>query len=156
MEHSSGVLLYKKINKEILFFVCTPDGPFWKNRELWSFPKGHIEVGETPFITALREFKEETSVQLTNDEGKYHYFGKIKQNKSKQVYVFVKEYEGEDLDSCYSNLTISEYPYKSGKFISHHEIKKYAWKTYDELKTCGIKAYLGTYQKILELNGNNK
>lgn len=34
-----------------------------KNPDLWVFPKGHIEPGETPAQTALRETQEEAGVE---------------------------------------------------------------------------------------------
>ena len=34
-----------------------------RERLLWSLPKGHIEVGETPEEAALREVKEETGIE---------------------------------------------------------------------------------------------
>lgn len=77
MEVSSGVLLYRNNNGVIEFFVCTPDGPYWKYRELWCFPKGHIENNETPFQTAIREFEEETSVKLSDNPIDYECFGMI-------------------------------------------------------------------------------
>lgn len=30
---------------------------------MWSLPKGHIEVGETPEVTAVREVAEETGIE---------------------------------------------------------------------------------------------
>ena len=35
----------------------------------WSFPKGHVEEGETEIQTALREVKEETGLSITLEEG---------------------------------------------------------------------------------------
>lgn len=38
-----------------------------KGRMIWSFPKGHIEQGETPEQTAVREVFEETGLTATVD-----------------------------------------------------------------------------------------
>ncbi len=35
----------------------------------WSFPKGHVEEGETELQTASREIKEETNVDVTFEDG---------------------------------------------------------------------------------------
>ena len=35
----------------------------------WSFPKGHVESGETEVQTALREVKEETGLSIQLEEG---------------------------------------------------------------------------------------
>lgn len=146
MEISSGIILYRVIdNNDIEFFMCTPDGPYWKSRTLWCFPKGHMEGNETPFETALREFEEETSVKLVSDETKYNYLGFIKQNKKKNVHIFIKEYENENLENCYSNLCVSII---KGEEIEHREIKGYKWVTLDEYKESGIKAYIPILEKI--------
>ena len=44
-----------------------------KGRKIWSFPKGHIEPGETPRQAALREVLEETGYKAQN----MIYLGKI-------------------------------------------------------------------------------
>ena len=152
METSSGIILYRKVNDTVEFFVCTPDGPYWKHRELWCFPKGHMEMNETPFQTALREFEEETSVKLTSNETEYECFGVVKQNKKKNVYVYYKPYQDEDLTNCYSNTCISVI---DGVEIEHNEIKAYKWITIDEYKESGIKAYIPYLEKIIEKVGNN-
>lgn len=153
METSSGVILYKKVNDVMQFFMCTPDGPYWKHRILWCFPKGHIEDNETPFETALREFEEETSVKLTSDENQYAFYGKIKQNKKKFVFVYVKQYQNEDLTNCYSNTCIS---IVNGVEYEHNEIKDYKWVTLEEYKEKGIKAYIPILEQILiDCDNNN-
>ena len=58
----------------------------------WSFPKGHVEPGETEIETALREVREETGLELSLQEGfreSVEYFPKpyIK----KQVVYFLGE-----------------------------------------------------------------
>lgn len=145
METSSGIILYKKVNDTFEFFMCTPDGPYWVNRVLWCFPKGHMEENETPFETALREFEEETSVKLINDETKYKYLGIVKQNKKKNVHVFIKPYENEDLSNCYSNMCTSII---KGVEVEHAEIKGYKWINIEEYKENGIKAYIPILEKI--------
>ena len=53
------------------------------NGRYWSFPKGHIEDGETEQQTAIREIKEETGLDVTITPGfreisEYCPFGKIR------------------------------------------------------------------------------
>ena len=53
------------------------------NGRYWSFPKGHIEEGETEQETAIREIKEETGLDVTLVQGfreisEYSPFGKIR------------------------------------------------------------------------------
>ncbi|MBQ5399247.1 MAG: NUDIX domain-containing protein [Ruminococcus sp.] len=55
------------------------------NGRYWSFPKGHIELGETEQETAIREIKEETSLDVEIKEGfrevsDYCPFGKIRKH----------------------------------------------------------------------------
>lgn len=55
------------------------------NGRYWSFPKGHIEIGETEEETAVREIKEETSLDVEIKDGfreisDYTPFGKIRKH----------------------------------------------------------------------------
>lgn len=147
-EYCSGIILHR-LNEEtndVEFFVCTPDGPFWKNKELWNFPKGHRKKRELPLRTALREFEEETSIELDFDSSFYRFHGFIKQNENKTVAVYSREWWGEDTANCYSNFTISKF---KGKRIRHREIKDYKWMSYDELVEKGVKCYLPVYKDIM-------
>ena len=58
-EKSCGAIVYRKHhgNTEILLIKHINSGH-------WSFPKGHVEHGETEVETALREIKEETSLDV--------------------------------------------------------------------------------------------
>lgn len=61
-EKSCGAIVYRKShgNTEILLIKHINSGH-------WSFPKGHMENGETEIETAIREIKEETSVNVMID-----------------------------------------------------------------------------------------
>ena len=146
MEYSSGVILHR-LNEsgEREFFVCTPGGFLRTSGKIWSFPKGHIEKGETPLDAAIREFGEETSVPISTDTSKYVSYGIIQQNKYKRVYVFAKEWEGEDLSNCKSNTCFTKI---KGKLIEHPEVEGYRWLTYKKLCTRGMECYLPIYKKI--------
>lgn len=61
-EKSCGAIVYRKFhgNTEILLIKHINSGH-------WSFPKGHVENGETEIETAKREIKEETSIDVIID-----------------------------------------------------------------------------------------
>lgn len=61
-EKSCGAIVYRKYhgNLEILLIKHVNSGH-------WSFPKGHVEAGETEVETALREIKEETGIDVIID-----------------------------------------------------------------------------------------
>ena len=61
-EKSCGAIVYRKYhgNTEILLIKHINSGH-------WSFPKGHVEDGETEVETAMREIKEETDIDVIID-----------------------------------------------------------------------------------------
>lgn len=61
-EKSCGAIVYRKFhgNTEILLIKHVNSGH-------WSFPKGHVEAGETEAQTAQREVKEETGIDIIVD-----------------------------------------------------------------------------------------
>lgn len=60
-----GIILYHFYNKEPIFFLVHPGGPY---KQAWGIPKGLMESGEDYFECACREFEEETSFKLTKDK----------------------------------------------------------------------------------------
>lgn len=62
-EKSCGAIVYRKHygNTEILLIKHIKSG-------YWSFPKGHMEEGESETQTAIREIKEETNVDISIDD----------------------------------------------------------------------------------------
>lgn len=61
-EKSCGALVFRKYhgNTELLLIKHANGGH-------WSFPKGHVEPGETEEQTATREVKEETGIDIIID-----------------------------------------------------------------------------------------
>ena len=61
-EKSCGAIVYRKFhgNTEILLIKHVNSGH-------WSFPKGHVELGETEVETAQREILEETGIEVIID-----------------------------------------------------------------------------------------
>ncbi len=71
-----GIIFYKNKASTRILLVKNNNGRYW------SFPKGHIEIGETEEQTAVREIKEETSLDVEIKDGfrevsDYCPFGKI-------------------------------------------------------------------------------
>jgi ADP-ribose pyrophosphatase YjhB (NUDIX family) len=58
LTHAGGIVI-RHDKGELRYLIITAK----KNPEHWVFPKGHINVGETPEQTAKREVLEETGVQ---------------------------------------------------------------------------------------------
>ena len=63
-EKSCGAIVYREGHGQIELLLI-------KHRfgGHWSFPKGHMESGETEVQTALREVKEETGLSIQLEEG---------------------------------------------------------------------------------------
>ena len=72
-----GIIFYKTRRNTKILLVKNNNGRYW------SFPKGHIEEGETEQETAVREIKEETGLDVTiagdfREISEYCPFGKIR------------------------------------------------------------------------------
>ena len=62
-EFSAGGVVFKKENDRVFVLMINPKGRnYGPAEDYWSFPKGHIEKGETPEQAATREIKEETGI----------------------------------------------------------------------------------------------
>ena len=84
-EKSCGGLIYREQEGETQLLLI-------KHRSggHWSFPKGHMEAGETEMMTALREIREETGLQVFLREGfREAVEYSPKPNVKKQVIYFI-------------------------------------------------------------------
>lgn len=125
MKTSAGILVYKKENNEILFFIAHPGGPFWKNKDIgaWSIPKGEFTSEENAFDAAIREFKEETGI---TPKGNFIELTPVKLKSGKMIHAWAVE-DDIDAETIVSNEFSFEWPPKSGKTIMIPEIDRCGW-----------------------------
>ena|SRR5258708_33018254 len=124
-KRSAGLLLYRKVNKTVEFFLVHPGGPFWTKRDhaAWSIPKGEYAEGEDPLDAAKREMTEETGFAV---DGDFIALGEVRQSGGKVVTAWAIE---RDLDasSARSNTFSMEWPPKSGKMREFPEVDRAGW-----------------------------
>lgn len=125
MKKSAGILFFKRENENIKVFLCHPGGPYWENTHLhsWGIPKGELDKNEKVKEAALREFKEETNIEIDNDI-EFLYTKKVSNNKL--VTIFFKE-ENLDLSNCKSNTFSLEWPKGSNIIKEYPENDKFEW-----------------------------
>ena len=88
-EKSCGGIVYKIVNGEAEYLFVEEACGFF------SFPKGHIEIGETEEETAIREIREETGLELSLLPGFreiQEYYPPERPNVKRQVVLFLAEY----------------------------------------------------------------
>ena len=129
---SAGILLYRKKNNALEFFLVHPGGPFWKNKDLgaWSIPKGEFAEEEDPLKAAKRELEEEVGITCS---GPFMELTAVRQKAGKTVYAWGAE---KDVDpaTLKSNSFQMEWPPKSGKMKDFPEIDKGQWFYAEEAK----------------------
>jgi predicted NUDIX family NTP pyrophosphohydrolase len=148
VKKSAGILLYKRVDKQLFVLLVHPGGPFWKNKDVghWSIPKGEFDDDENAFDAAIREFEEETGTRL---DGHFIELSPVKLKSGKVVYAWAME---KDLDAAavVSNTFETEWPPKSGTLKSFPEIDKAQWFTVEEALE-KINVAMGDF--ILQLEG---
>lgn len=142
MTMSAGIIAYAYYNGEIMFFVGHPGG---NRNDYWSMLKGQHDEGEELIDTALREFKEESTIDLSKYKDKLVYLGEVQQSKYKTVHAFALNLEhisSIDPKKCKSNMA-DNCPWP--------EIDKYRWMSYSDVISKTHKTHIDFYNKILEL-----
>lgn len=149
MKTSAGILLFKKENNDLFYFLVHPGGPFWKNKDsgAWSIPKGEIEPDEDPLERALVEFKEETGQSVG---GEFIELSPIRQKGGKTVYAWAVEGDVKTA-GLFSNSVQIEWPPRSGKLIEIPEVDQWEWFHSDEAKTRINAAQVALLSELEEL-----
>ena len=132
-QHSAGILLYRHGVEGLEVLIAHPGGPFWARRDegAWTIPKGLIEDGEDPVVTARREFVEEIGIDPGDDLLE---LGDITQKSGKTVFAWAAagDFDPADLDS---DLIELEYPRGSGRLIRFPEVDRVMWASAQVAKT---------------------
>lgn len=101
-EYSAGGIVYKKQNDQLLILLIRTSGTTAQERDnVWTFPKGHINEGESDEIAAIREVREESGVnaKIIQNLGKSQYsFISHKQKIDKMVSWYIMEYISGSID----------------------------------------------------------
>lgn len=120
-------MLFRRAVAMTEVLLAHPGGPYWADRHFgaWSIPKGGLDMGETPLDAAIREFREETGFEPT---GPYLPLGSVVQRSGKVVHAWA--FEGDcDPVAAFSNVTLTEWPPRSGRMVEIPEIDRVSFFT---------------------------
>jgi predicted NUDIX family NTP pyrophosphohydrolase len=145
---SAGILLYRKYERRVEYFLVHFGGLFWKNKMAgaWSIPKGECEKGESLMETALREFKEETGF---TPKGDLVALSPVTQKNGKIVYAWALAMDADPEKLTSNRVTVT---LASKKQIDFPEIDKAAWYSKEAAKKLIIPAqfsFIEELEKIL-------
>ncbi|NNU64089.1 NUDIX domain-containing protein [Rhizobium sp. WYCCWR 11152] len=124
---SAGLLLYRRVSRDIEVLLVHPGGPFWarKDEAAWSIPKGLIEPGEDELAAAIRETAEELGVAV---DGRFTPLGEYRQPGGKMVVAWSIEADPVlDVNSIQSSEFEMEWPPRSGQVKSFQEVDRAGW-----------------------------
>lgn len=130
MKQSAGILLFRKTDQNVEFFLVHPGGPFFAKKDLgfWTIPKGELNENEEALKAAIREFAEETGKTLSGD---FIVLSPVVQKGGKKVFCWAI---AGDIDpaTIVSNTFEIDWPPRSGKKQNFAEVDKAAWFNYGE------------------------
>ena len=147
--HSAGVLLYRRRDGELQVLLIKPGGPFWRKKDVgaWMIPKGMVEQGETALEAAIREFKEEVGVELTETPVP---LCEVRQAGGKIVDAFALEgdLDASKIRSVYFKI---EWPPRSGGLQSFPEVSEGRWMNLAEARRLMLPSQLPMLDALEEM-----
>ncbi|MES1242020.1 MAG: NUDIX domain-containing protein [Acidobacteriota bacterium] len=146
---SAGLLVYRLREGGLEVFLAHPGGPFWARKDLgaWSIPKGELGESEDPLEAAIREFREETGLDI---EGSFEPLTPRKMSGGKLVHAWAVE---GDLDprQVRSNTFLLEWPRGSGRQKEVPEIDRAEWFGIEEAKRRILSGQVGFLDELSDL-----
>ena len=145
MKYSAGIIPFRENEDgKLEFFVGHPGGIGWRNREYWAYLKGQVEDGEDWATAAVREFKEESGLDMEDCPSDLLIpLGTSLQNPKKTVIAYGLHYPNIDPSKCQSNMA------DNGLC---REIDAYRWMTYERLRPVTHEAHLTFYETLIEMH----
>lgn len=105
-----------------------------QHQGFYGFPKGHMEKGETEIITALREVKEETNIDVRiNEKKRFEMSYIVNNNINKTVIYFIGE-------AINDNIIIQKEELLEAKWININDVESIL--TYNNLKELWKDVYI--------------
>lgn len=134
---SAGILLYNQGPLGLLVMLGHMGGPAWKGTYIgaWTVPKGKLDMGESPFAAALREFEEEVGFK---PEGDFIPLTTIVQKSGKRVHTWAVKGDFQPAH-LQSNETHMEWPAGSGTTVYFPELDRVAWFTIADAERYAVK-----------------
>lgn len=142
MTKSAGIIPYKfSDNGDMLFFLGHPGG---MTDPYYAYLKGEVIDGEDDVDAAIREFGEESGLDVSEWKDRLVYLGEVQQNRKKTVVAYGVHVDDIDPDKCFSNMA---------DHCNWPEIDRYRWMGIDEVVEFSHKSHIPFYKKLLEICG---
>lgn len=151
---SAGLLMYRICDDRVEVLLAHPGGPYFQNKDdgAWTIPKGEPDGDEDLFLTAQREFEEETGIK---PRGTFVALAPIRQKGGKIVHAWA--FEGDcDPTTIRSTLFSMEWPPKSGRQQEFPEIDRaefFALSAARRKIKAGQETFLDGLKEILRREG---
>ena len=140
MEKSAGIIPYRYFDGRVQYFLAHPYGA----KNYWAFMKGRLEEGEDTLKAAIREFKEESGLDIEISPKELRYLGTVRQRKDKLVSAYAWNFGKIKPEECHSNLIEdSDKP----------ENDDFKWMTIEEVREKTHKTHITFYEQIEETYG---
>lgn len=152
VQHSAGILMYRRTAGRLEVLLAHPGGPFWSKRDeaAWSIPKGLYDPdAEAPIAAARREFSEETGHEAAGDLAD---LGTVRQGSGKLVRAFALEGDL-DVSTLRSNTFELEWPPKSGRHAVFPEVDRGAWVGIETARCKLVAAQTAFLDRLVEFLG---
>lgn len=135
-KESAGILLYRRSGTGIEVLIAHPGGPLWASKDegAWSLPKGELNPGEDRLTAAVREFTEETGVDLAPHET-FLPLGAVTLRSGKIVHAWAVEGDMDPAELT-SNMFTMRWPPGTDIESEFPEIDRVAWVEPGEAIRC--------------------